>query len=112
MNTFISLEISKSSFSDPLIENSLWTGSKEEGYIEKGSISSMAIRIEFFMRFHQLHQVPSTVSEMFLIMRRNVFYDIIERIIFFRRKITFLSRRVRFKLAKNIRILDNNNNSR
>ena len=64
------------------------------------------------MRFHQLHQVPSTVSEMFLIMRRNVFYDIIERIIFFRRKITFLSRRVRFKLAKNIRILDNNNNSR
>ena len=64
------------------------------------------------MRFHQLHQVSSTVSEMFLIMRRNVFDDIIERIIFFRRKITFLSRRVRFKLAKNIRILDNNNNSR
>ena len=64
------------------------------------------------MRFHQLHQVSSTVSEMFLIMRRNVFDDIIERIIFFRRKITFLSRRVRFKFAKNIRILDNNNNSR
>ena len=104
--------MSKSSFSDPLIENSLWTGSKGEGYIEKGSISSMGSRIEFLLRFHQLHQVPSTVSEMFLIMRRNVFYDIIERIIFFRRKITFLSRRVRFKLAKNIRILDNNNNSR